>query len=222
MNRSLTADVQPAPTRSARLRAESTVAHRDAAGGGFFGRAFDGTMTRDDYAALVVQMRHIYDALESVGSMWVDDERVGRFARPEFARSQRITADLLALLGPAWGVEGAHGTTATCAYAAHLRTRATGDPIVYLAHHYTRVLGDLSGGQMIGKRIESLLDLDASSGTSWFHFDGIDSDEAKVWYRAQVDELALDAAEEQLLIDEVLVAFTLNSALLDSLEAAAT
>ena len=42
-----------------------------------------------------------------------------------------------------------------------------------LAHHYVRYLGDLSGGQLIGRALRRIYDLPDKRGTEGYQFDSI-------------------------------------------------
>jgi heme oxygenase (biliverdin-producing, ferredoxin) len=67
---------------------------------------------------------------------------------------------------------------------------AQGRPAEYVAHHYTRYLGDLSGGQVIGAMIERHYGATPEQLT-FFSFEGI---EKPVPYKREY-RTALDALE---------------------------
>ena len=112
---------------------------------------------------------------------------------------------------------------ATAAYAAHLRELvSSADPtdhtVRYLAHHYARYLGDLSGGQAVAARVAR----NYGATPEQLSFARFPTDlgsvvDAKRRYRAQLDELVLSAAEIDTLLAEVRVAFVGNGALFDEL-----
>ena len=84
-----------------------------------------------------------------------------------------------------------------------------------MAHHYTRYLGDLSGGQAIGRILNRTFEL-AGAGLAFYHFP-VRPKPYKDAYRARLD--ALDLADDAIdrAVDEVRVAFSLNQALFDEL-----
>ncbi|MGA7054843.1 MAG: biliverdin-producing heme oxygenase, partial [Mycobacterium sp.] len=84
-----------------------------------------------------------------------------------------------------------------------------------VAHHYTRYLGDLSGGQIIGKLLDRTFGL-GGAGLAFYEFP-IRPKPYKDAYRARLDGLSLDADEIACAVDEVKVAFRLNQALFDEL-----
>lgn len=86
-----------------------------------------------------------------------------------------------------------------------------------MAHHYTRYLGDLSGGQAIGRVLDRAFDLQGD-GLSFYQFP-MRAKPYKDAYRARLDGLGLDLDDIDRVVDEVKVAFALNQALFDELTA---
>ncbi len=84
-----------------------------------------------------------------------------------------------------------------------------------MAHHYTRYLGDLSGGQAIGKILDRTFGLDGA-GLSFYEFP-MRPKPYKDAYRARLDGLDLDAEQIDRAVDEVKIAFNLNQALFNEL-----
>ena len=82
-----------------------------------------------------------------------------------------------------------------------------------IAHHYTRYLGDLSGGQAIGRILDRTFELDGK-GIAFYDFPEIEKPKIyKDGYRARLDALGMSAEEQDRVVDEVKVAFRLNQAL---------
>ncbi len=83
----------------------------------------------------------------------------------------------------------------------------------FVAHHYTRYLGDLSGGQVIGRLMQRHFGFE-TNGIGFYVFDQIAKPKVfKETYRDQLDAVAWDAAERDRVIDEVLLAYRLNTEL---------
>ncbi len=99
------------------------------------------------------------------------------------------------------------------AYRDRVATASWGGALV--AHHYTRYLGDLSGGQAIGKILDRTFDL-GGAGLAFYEFP-MRPKPYKDSYRAKLDGLSLDADEIDRAVDEVKIAFSLNQALFDEL-----
>ena len=80
-------------------------------------------------------------------------------------------------------------------------------------HHYTRYLGDLSGGQAIGRILDRTFELDGA-GIAFYDFPEIPKPKVyKDGYRARLDALGLGAADQERVVTEVKTAFQLNQAL---------
>ena len=88
----------------------------------------------------------------------------------------------------------------------------------YIAHHYTRYLGDLSGGQFIGRVMARRFGFE-TNGIGFYVFDEIaDPGAFKDVYREQLDAVPWDDAEKACVIDEVLVAYDFNTELFEELD----
>jgi heme oxygenase len=102
---------------------------------------------------------------------------------------------------------------ATKEYVARINSLGGIEDVRLLAHHYTRYLGDLSGGQAIGALVRRHYGL-TEEQTSFYHFAQIEAVVPfKESYRAAVDTLDLTDDELLLLVAEVRAAFKLNQQL---------
>ncbi|WP_193307728.1 biliverdin-producing heme oxygenase, partial [Mycobacterium tuberculosis] len=83
----------------------------------------------------------------------------------------------------------------------------------FVAHHYTRYLGDLSGGIFIGRVMARRFGFE-TNGIGFYLFDDIaDPSAFKDVYREQLDAAPWDEAERERVIDEVLLAYRFNTEL---------
>jgi heme oxygenase len=99
------------------------------------------------------------------------------------------------------------------AYAARILGTATEWGGLYIAHHYTRYLGDLSGGQAIGRILEREFDL-GGQGIAFYAFPSVPKPKPyKDAYRARLDGLGATAEEKARIVTEVQAAFRLNRAI---------
>ena len=203
----------PAPL-SGVLRARTAAAHVEAERSPFLTALVEGRITTAGLAALLSRLLPVYDALERAELRWVDDPRVGRFVRPELRRGGRLRADLQHLTGHA----AAAVTPASTAYAARIDQVAP-DPAGFVAHHYTRCLGDLSGGQLIGAALERSLALVDGRGASSFAFLGSGPDVLRQQYRDRLDQAPFTSSEREELVGEALTAYRLNVAVSAELDA---
>lgn len=214
-----TAD-QAAPTGlrfSEELRAATWVDHEKAEHGPYMQALIGGSLPRESYIAMVTQLYFVYEVLEEAAGT-LDDADAKPFLFPELHRIPALEADLAFLLGPEWR-DLIAPDAATRQYVERLRevcfTWAGG----YIAHQYTRYLGDLSGGQIIGRIASRTYGLSPEAGGSFYNFGEIEK--LKVFkddYRTLLDDTPWDADEQRRVIDEVLLAYRLNTQLLAELD----
>ncbi len=169
--------------------------------------------TREQYVDLVVQHFFMYEALEEAAEALAADERFAKLHPAALVRDETLVEDLEFLVGENWREE-IKPVPATVAYADRIREiAAEGWLPGLIAHHYTRYLGDLSGGQMIAKRVKKQFGFERA-GIAFYDFTELgDLAEFKQNYRGVLDELGetLDEAERERMVDEVRAAYRFNS-----------
>ncbi|MER6381007.1 biliverdin-producing heme oxygenase [Streptomyces sp. NPDC001250] len=164
------------------------------------------------YARYTEQLWFVYEALESGAGRLAADPVAGPFIRPELLRLDALERDLAHLRGPGWRA-GLSALPATRAYADRVRACAERWPGGYVAHHYTRYLGDLSGGQIIRDRAEKTWGFARKGdGVRFYVFEGIPNPaEFKRSYRDRLDAIDVDDLEKQRVVAECKRAFALNT-----------
>jgi heme oxygenase len=208
----------PIPFSTA-LRERSRSAHSSSEGAGFMSDLMTGEGTREDYIALVVQHWFMYDALERAADRMRRDPVASAFISDELTRLPALEADLEFLIGPDWR-ETISPVPTTQRYSQRIDDVCASWPGGFVAHHYTRYLGDLSGGQFIGRLMARRFGFDRD-GVAFYLFDGIpDPKVFKEVYRGRLDAAPWDAAEQERIIDEVLLAYRFNTEVFDDLAAA--
>jgi heme oxygenase len=173
-------------------------------------------LPRDAYADLAAQHWFIYSALEQAAVPMGADPAAGGFIRPELARMPALDADLRYLVGPDFA-ERIVALPATVAYRARLDEVAAHRAPAFVAHHYTRYLGDLSGGQYLGPAIAEAYGLNGD-GHRFFVFDGIRPPAFRTQYREMLDRVRWSPDDQQAFLDEVREAYRLNIAVLAELK----
>jgi heme oxygenase (biliverdin-producing, ferredoxin) len=124
--------------------------HAVAERGGVVAALVEGRITEPDYALYLRNLLPAYQAMEQALRTGGSRLELRGLIQPALYRSDRIVADLENMVGADW-------TTALPllpsgkAYAARI-TLVGGSPSL-IAHCYTRSLGDLNGGQIIGRRL---------------------------------------------------------------------
>jgi heme oxygenase len=185
---------------------------------GVFDRLFDGSLHVDDYTRWHAQQYFVYKAIEAAAERFADDPVAGPFVFDELARLPAIEADLRFLMGPKWRA-GIEPLPATRAYVDRINAVTADWPGGYIAHAYTRYLGDLSGGQAFGKAARRNYGFDGE-GASFYDFQDIKSPKAfKDEYRARLDAVDLPGADKERIVEEILLAYDHNGAVLAALAA---
>lgn len=204
---------------SAALRERSSSAHSSSERSGFMADLLEGAGTREDYIALVAQHWFIYDALESAAERMRRDPVASVFISDKLTRLPALEADLAFLLGDDWR-ERISPLPTTRAYVERIRQVGATWPGGFVAHHYTRYLGDLSGGLFIGRLMARRFGFE-TNGIGFYLFDEIADPRAfKEVYREQLDAAPWDADEQERVIGEVLRAYRYNTELFEDLAAA--
>lgn len=196
------------PELAERLKTETRIDHERAENSSFMKELLGGERSLADYTRYLGQYAHVYAALESRQPREGDPAFL---TDPRLLRMPAIEHDLAALGVPNW--RAIRQLPATEAYCRRIRTAAADQSgfETYLAHHYTRYLGDLSGGQIIAVLLKRHYGA-GDSQTTFFRFPGIDSPQRfKRQYRLELDELGFTEPQIERVLDEVREAFRSNS-----------
>lgn len=201
---------------SATIRAASREQHTEAENSSFVVDLMKGRLSLSDYARYLANLAVVYEALEKqtargtafAGSDPIWDAKLNRLPK--------IENDLVQLGHPHWRTE-LHATDAAQEYARHISSLNGRADIRLLAHHYTRYLGDLSGGQAIAALVARHYGA-TEDQLSFYRFPDIESIvHYKENYRKQLDALPVTDADQDLLIAEVQRAFRVNQSIFDDL-----
>jgi heme oxygenase len=210
------ASIEPFSTQ---LREGTREEHERAESTGFVSAYLAGRVPLEGFAALQGQLWFVYEALESAAPGLRRDPVVGPFLDPRLDRLASLDADLRTLLGATWRERVRPGEAAR-SHAARIGELARSWPAGYLAHHYLRYLGDLSGGRALGHKARTTYHLDGD-GARFYQFEGIASArEFKDAYRRRLDEAPWSADERERIVEEARVGFRLSGALFAELERA--
>ncbi|QGQ19833.1 biliverdin-producing heme oxygenase [Cellulomonas sp. JZ18] len=194
---------------SVRLRTGTRADHEAAERSAFVEHLLSGALTRDAYVDLAVQQHAVYTALEEVGdALLATTPDASAVVLEDLRRLPSIEDDLAFLLGADWPAR-ARVLPATARYAAHLREHATTLPR-WVAHAYTRYLGDLSGGQVVHRMMQRHYGL-GEQGLSFYRFAAAPRvTPFKDEYRDRLDALPLTEEQRREVVDEARRAFALN------------
>ena len=193
-----------------RLRHATQALHRAAERSPLMAAVLRGKVDRDRYAALLAQLRPIYQALEDGLDRHAGHPGFAAFGFDALRRAPALAADLQRL-----GAAEQPLRPATVAYVDRLRRDDERQPPRLVAHAYVRYLGDLHGGQQLARIVDSALGLGA--GTLRFHDFGAHVHDAIARFRAALDALPVDAAQSQIVVDEACWSFEQHLHLFDEL-----
>ncbi|MFE5240058.1 MULTISPECIES: biliverdin-producing heme oxygenase [unclassified Streptomyces] len=195
------------------IRTASHEQHTEAESSTFMSDMLGGRLGVDAYTRYTEQLWFVYRALEDGAEALREDPVAGPFIQPELMRRAELERDLAHLRGEGWR-EGLEPLPATAAYAERVAECAREWPAGYIAHHYTRYLGDLSGGQIIRGTAEKTWGFERKGdGVRFYVFEQISNPAAfKREYRELLDAVNADDLEKQRIVDECKRAFALNTA----------
>jgi heme oxygenase len=206
-----------APGLAASLRTGTAALHTRAERSGILADLLRGQAGRAGYALLLRNLLPVYRAIEDGLERHRDTELLRPFARPELYRAPQIAADLAALYGPDWP-DRVGLLPAGARYAYRAARAAEGDGGGLIAHAYVRTLGDLSGGQVLARQLARTLGLPAEALRFYDFADVPDLAVAKLAWRVALNEVRSPSAP---IVHEARVAFRLNIALAEAVQAAA-
>jgi heme oxygenase len=205
-----------------RLREGTQQSHTAAENTAFMKCFLKGIVERQPFRKLLANLYLVYDALETEFRRYQDDPIVGQLYFPELNRTANLERDLAFYYGDNWREQIAP-LPAGQVYVDRIHQVANTDPVLLIAHAYTRYMGDLSGGQALQKIVRSALNLPDGQGTALHEFEQLPTVEAKrafkEKYRNTLNALTVDDATIQRIVDEANYAFELNRDVVHELEA---
>lgn len=200
---------------AARIKESSQQNHTAAEESAYPAALVRGEFTVEQYAWLVKQLQVIYAALDSNCATHANEPDLAPFFTSKLQAAAALDADWEALGAP----EAIYVTDATREYEARINELGETWPAGLLAHHYTRYLGDLSGGRVMASVLSKGLPLSADNGLSFYEFPEIESIPAfRNHYREELDNLDWDEETRARFIEEVKTAFQMNQNVFESLE----
>ncbi|XP_026859209.1 heme oxygenase 1a isoform X2 [Electrophorus electricus] len=178
-----------------------------------------GEITLPQYKLLLCSLYEIYQVLEEE----LDKNSAHPAVEPiyfpqELARIESLERDLEHFFGPQWK-QRVIVPAATHRYTERLREIGKNSPNLLVAHTYTRYLGDLSGGQVLGKIAQKTLGLGGTEGVAFFTFPGVTSPHRfKQLYRSRMNSIELTEEECRKVLDEAVRAFEFNIGVFEDLQ----
>tara|TARA_B100001564_G_scaffold58426_1_gene45106 strand:- start:554 stop:1273 length:720 start_codon:yes stop_codon:yes gene_type:complete len=208
---------------SIQIKEGTKKSHSAAENTSFVASFLRGVVSKESYKNLVKDLYYVYRTLEEEFEKHKDHPVVGKLYLPELNRVNNLERDLRFYYGPEW--RSIIMPSVACAnYVSRIKCCSIEDPTLLVGHHYTRYLGDLSGGQILYNIAKRSLpftnyELDAGEGLHFYEFDKIENaKEYKEGYRAILNGLDIDQHKVDAIIVEANYAFRLNMYMFDTLE----
>jgi len=200
------------------LKTETKKSHTAAENTKFVSSFLKGVVTEDNYRKLVSDLYFVYRAMEEEIDKLKDHPCIKPIAFSELARTAQLEKDLNYYYGKDW--RDLVVPSESCQrYVNRIREVADEDPELLVGHHYTRYLGDLSGGQILRGIADKALDLPEGEGLHFYEFPEIeDNKEFKTNYRASLDSLPISQSGANAIINEANYAFRLNMYMFDEIQ----
>ena len=182
----------------------------------FVGSFLRGVVSEANYRTLIKDLYFVYSALEEEMERLKHDKYLRFIYFTELNRLSFLKWDLRYYYGPNWMME-VKPSEACIQYVERIHEVADQNPYLLVGHHYTRYLGDLSGGQILKGIAEKALNLPKGEGLNFYEFDIEDKKAFKQKYRDALDNLPVDTQQVNAIITEANYAFRLNMYMFDQL-----
>ncbi len=195
---------------SVQLREGTKESHRLAERTAFIQKFFSGQLTVEEYKVFLVQLYYVYSALEEKAEANSGHEDFGKVHFDSLHRKEALMKDLNYFYkNDSW--KEILPSDATKAYVERIRVLSNSWVQGLIAHHYTRYLGDLSGGQVLKRIVAKTFNLSDGEGLAFYDFPEIEDHAGfKEAYRQQMDSIQVDSDSSQKIVDEANLAFQLN------------
>ena len=205
-------------TFSKELKIGTKKSHSAAENTSFVASFLRGVVSKESYKKLVSDLYFVYSAMEEEVEKLKDHPIIGQLQLPDLNRVDALEQDLRFFYGPIWR-SLVTPSEACNQYVNRIREVAKNEPELLVGHHYTRYLGDLSGGQILKGIAEKALALGDGQGLKFYDFEKIEDAKAyKAGYRGILDGLPITEHQANAIIVEANYAFRLNMYMFDTLE----
>lgn len=201
-----------------KLREGTKKAHTMAENVGFVKCFLKGVVEPTSYRKLVANLYFVYSAMEEEMERHQQHPILSNMYFKELNRQRSLEQDLKYYYGNQWR-EQISLSPAGEAYVQRIREVSNTAPELLISHLYTRYLGDLSGGQILKGIAQRAMNLADGQGTAFYEFAEIsDEKQFKNTYRQRLDELPIDEAKADRIVEEANAAFGMNMKMFNELE----
>ncbi|KAF9354667.1 heme oxygenase (decycling) 1 [Mortierella sp. AD094] len=195
------------------LRETTKFLHAEAGRSKFMKYFFKGEISMETYGRFLVSLYQVYNALEKALDQNKDNAQLSLVYFPEeLFRKASLEQDLEFYNGPGWRDMLNPITPAQQAYISAIERCSTSTtPELLIAHAYVRYLGDLSGGQVLSKRLQKFNDIPEDKGVAFYQFDLIEEpDKFKEMFRKRLNQVEVSDELRELILEEARLTFQRN------------
>ena len=202
------------------LREGTKKSHTMAENTGFVACFLKGVVEKTSYRKLIGDLYFVYKAMEEEIDRLVQDDHpvIKHIGFKELFRRQTLEKDLEFYYGNNW-IDQISISESAQLYVNRIKLVAIESPELLVGHHYTRYIGDLSGGQILKKIAKKALNLDGDEGLNFYEFQLIEDEKLfKQSYSETLNKLPIDQKIADNIIDEANEAFAYNMNMFRELE----
>ena len=202
------------------LKEGTKKSHTMAENTGFVACFLKGVVEKKSYRKLISDLYFVYSAMEEeIERLVLDNHPVVKFIGfKELFRKETLENDLKYYYGDNWGKQIQISDSAQ-SYVDRIRYVAKESPELLVGHHYTRYIGDLSGGQILKKIAKKALNIEGNQGLDFYEFSMIDDEKKfKKSYSDILNNLPINQDIANKIIEEANQAFTYNMKMFKELE----
>lgn len=201
---------------SKRLYEETKSVHEQIESVAFVLALRDLTLSQNEYVQYLADLKFVYECLEEGMRVNLGTPTIKALYDEKLCRTKMLEADL-----KSFQAESCRPTDAAKDYIRHLKELSKNAPILLLAHAYVRYMGDLSGGRMMKKFVETLF---PGEHTAFYNFDellgsnalGAKYVEYKNDWKGRLDKFNFSDKEKLDLIEEARKGFEYAGRMLGS------
>ena len=205
---------------ASQLREGTKKSHTMAENTGFVACFLKGVVEKTSYRKLIGDLYFVYKAMEEEIDRLVQEDHpvIKHIGFKELFRRQTLEKDLEFYYGENW-VDKIKISVSAQSYVNRIRLVANESPELLVGHHYTRYIGDLSGGQILKKIAKKALNLRGDDGLNFYEFKLIEDEKLfKKSYSETLNKLPIDQKIADNIIEEANEAFAYNMNMFRELE----
>ena len=202
------------------LREGTKKSHTMAENTGFVACFLKGVVEKTSYRKLISDLYFVYKAMEEEIERLVQEDHpvIKHIGFKELFRRQTLEKDLEFYYGNNW-LDQIKISESAQSYVNRIRLVANESPELLVGHHYTRYIGDLSGGQILKKIAKKALNLRGDDGLNFYEFKLIEDEKLfKKSYSETLNTLPIDQKIADNIIEEANEAFAYNMNMFKELE----